>query len=72
MYFIQMIMTILATCSKTTNGHTTTWRFCTVGGTFFALRDNNKVIPCKDKADLVSLYNRYVMDDKYGFTPCLA
>ena len=65
-------MNILAVCSKTTNGHTTTWRFCSVAGTFFALRDNNKVIPCKNKADLIALHNKYVMDDKYGFTPCLA
>ena len=65
-------MNILATCAKTTNGHTTTWRFCSVGGKYFALRDNNKVIPCKNKTDLTNLYNRYVMDDKYGFTPVLA
>ena len=65
-------MTILATCSKSSKRFTTTWRFCEVQGQYFALRDNNKVIPCKNKADLIQLYNRMVMDEKYGFTPCLA
>ena len=70
--FMYKLMTILATCSKSSKGFTTTWRFCEVAGAYFALRDNNKVIPCKDKADLINLYNRMVMTDKYGFTPCLA
>ena len=64
-------MQVLATVSKTTKGHTTTWRFCEVAGTFFALRDNNKVIACKSKEDMRSLYSQFTTNEKYGFTPVL-
>lgn len=64
-------MQILATVSQTTKGHTTTWRFCEVDGSFFALRDNNKVIPCKSKDDLRNLYNTFTKNAKYNFTPVL-
>ena len=65
-------MQVLATVSKTTAGHTTTWRFCEVAGTFLALRDNNKVIACKSKDDMRSLYQQFTTNKKYGFTPVLA
>ena len=65
-------MRVLATVSKTTKGHTTTWRFCEVQGQYFALRDNNKVIPCKDKTDLRRLYRLYTKSPRYGFQLVLA
>ena len=64
-------MQVLATVSKTTKGHTTTWRFCEVAGQFLALRDNNKVIACKSKEDMRSLYTQFTTNKKYGFTPVL-
>ena len=65
-------MEIFAVVQKTTKGHTTTWRFCEVQGQYFALRDNNKVIACKDRDDLRRLYKLYTSNSKYGFTPVLA
>ena len=60
-------MKVHATVSKTTEGRTSTWRFCEVDGTFFALRGNNKVVPCKDMDDMRRLYKVYTTNPKYGF-----
>ena len=61
-------MKVLATIAKTTEGRQSTWRFCEVDNTYFALRDNNKVRACKDIADMRRLYKRMTTDKKYGFT----
>lgn len=64
-------MNIFASLSKATkNGGSVTWNFCEIHGKFFALRENNKVIPCKDKNALRSLYAKY--KNEYGFTPVIA
>ena len=64
-------MNIFASLSKATkDGGSVTWNFCEIHGKFFALRENNKVIPCKDKNALRSLYAKYKND--YGFTPVIA
>ena len=62
-------MKVLATIQKTTDGRTSIWRFCEVDDTFFALRGNNKVVPCKDKEDMRRLYKVMISNKKYGFTP---
>ena len=61
-------MKVLATISKTTKGHKSTWRFCEVDGSYFALRDNNKVRPCTSKDDLRSLFKTMTTDKRYGFS----
>ena len=61
-------MKVLATCTKTTDGRKSTWRFCEVDGKFFALRDNNKIVSCKNLEDLRRLYKVYINNPKYGFT----
>ena len=65
-------MKVLATISKTTDGRVSTWRFCEVDNTFFALRGNNKVVACKDKADMRRLYKLMTSNKKYGFAPVAA
>ena len=72
MFFITITMQVLATIQKTTEGRTSTWRFCEVAGSFFALRNNDKVVPCKDKDDMRRLYKRMTSVKKYGFTPVVA
>ena len=54
---------------STKTGGTVTWNFCEIHGKFFALRENNKVVPVKDLDGLRTLYKTY--RDKYGMTPVL-
>ena len=72
MFFITIIMKVLATIQKTTDGRVSTWRFCEVDDTFFALRGNNKVVSCKDKEDMRRLYKRMTSKKQYGFMPVSA
>lgn len=61
-----LIMQVLASLSKTTEGRTSTWRFCQDGDSFFALRiaPALKVLPANHRKDLRQLYDKYV---SYGF-----
>ena len=69
MSFINNIMNIVATLSKTTDDRTATWRFVTFDdGVCAAIGDNRKIIPCRDIAHMRTVYKRFV-SDKYGFTP---
>ena len=61
-------MKIYGSLSKSTkSGGKVIWNFCEVHGKFFALRENNKVVPVKDLDGLRSIYKTY--RDKYGMTP---
>ena len=60
-------MKVLATISKETKGRTSVWRFCEVDDSYFALRDNTKLIACKDLDDMRNLYKVMTTDKKYGF-----
>ena len=63
-------MNVFSSLTKTTkNGGSVTWNFCEIHGKFFALRENNKVVPVKDLDGLRTLYKTY--RDKYGMTPVL-
>lgn len=61
-------MKVLSTLTKTTEGRQSSWHFCEAEGKFFALRvlPTLKTVSCKDRSDLVGLYNRY-LTPKYGF-----
>ena len=62
------MITVHATLSKTTNGRTATWRFVDMDGTFAAIGDNRKIIPCGDIDQLRAVYRRFT-GFKYGFQP---
>lgn len=57
-----------ATVVKTTNDRTATWRFVEMDGTFAAIGDNRKIIPCNDIDHMRSVYKRFI-GRKYGFLP---
>ena len=61
------MFTVHATLSKTTDGRTATWRFVDMDGTYAAIGDNRKIIPCGDVDQLRSVYRRFT-GPKYGFT----
>ena len=62
------MITVHATLAKTTNGRTATWRFVDMDGTYAAIGDNRKIIPCGDIDQLRSVYRRFI-GFKYGFQP---
>ena len=70
MFFVSVTVKVHATVSKTTEGRTSTWRFCEEDGKYFALRTlpTVKVSPCKDLNDLRRLYVLYTKNPKYGFS----
>jgi hypothetical protein len=51
---------------KTTDDRTATWRFVDMDGSFAAIGDNRKIIPCRDIDHMRSVYKRFV-SPKYGF-----
>ena len=60
-------MKVLATIAKITDGRQSTWRFCEVDGTYCAIRDNSKLIRCRNIDDMRRLYKRMTTSEKYGF-----
>lgn len=68
MFFVSNTVKVLATCSKTTQGRTSTWHFCQDNSSFFALRTTPKakVLNCKDLDDLRTLYKK-LTGKGYGF-----
>ena len=61
-------MTVHATVTKTTDGRVATWRFVEFDGTFAAIGDNRKIIPCNNIDHMRTVYKRFV-GPKYGFVP---
>ena len=61
-------MTIHATVCKNTDGRIATWRFIEFDGTFCAVGDNRKIIPCDSIDHMRNVYRRF-MSDAYGFAP---
>jgi len=64
------IMNIIthASITKTTDHRVATWRFVEMDGSFAAIGDNRKIIPCRDIAHMRTVYTRF-LTPKYGFTP---
>lgn len=62
-------MHIYATVSKSSKGKDYTWHFCNEGDQYFALRvaPEVKVLSCKDRDDLRTLFKTYLTDKRYGF-----
>jgi hypothetical protein len=57
-----------ASITKTTDDRVATWRFVEMDGSFAAIGDNRKIIPCRDIAHMRTVYTRF-LTPKYGFTP---
>ena len=60
------MITVHATVTKTTDGRTAIWRFMDLDGSFAAVGDNRKIIPCESIDHMRAVYQRYTT--KYGFT----
>ena len=66
------MINIHALLSKTTSGRTATWRFVEFDdGTFAAIGDNRKIIPCRDLGHLRDVYRKFT-SVKYGFRSAIA
>ena len=70
LFISDIIFTVHATVTKTTDGRTATWRFVDMDGTFAAIGDNRKIIPCESIDHMRGVYRRYT--GKYGFTPVVS
>jgi hypothetical protein len=70
-YLFILDMHIHATVCKNTDGRTATWRFVEIDGTFCAIGDNRKIIPCDNIDHMRNVYRRF-MSSAYGFTPVIA
>jgi len=63
------MITVHGTLAKTTNDRTSVWRFVEFAdGTFAAIGDNRKIIPCDSRQHMRDVYSRFT-GRKYNFLP---